>query len=415
MIEWLAVNIWDLFWTVLIIWGILAVIAIAVISVDSKRSGRKLEGGYPFIDFPELKIDGDRVQLYMHGPPVFDDMLEAIRNAQEKIYFETFIWKDDPVGQEFRDLLVEKAREGVEVYCIWDRIANGLLAKGIKTLPTDIPTLHWHRFMGWRRWWDVFRPSQFNATHRKIIIVDDQIGFVGGYNCGQEYRDEWRDTHVRVTGNKALLLSHAFIDLWNIYHKPKINDPIPHPPIRFDPMVTVDRNDPARKNYPIRSSYLSAIEFAREKIIITNAYFIPDPPLRKALFAAAERGVKIHVMLPWQSNHIINDWVARQRFRQYLERGIRLYGYQKSMIHTKTVMIDDEWSLIGTANLDRMSMWMNQEINIGIVSEELAAQMQQIFEVDKTNAEEIILERWVERPMTMRLGELILAPLWPFF
>lgn len=415
MIEWLVVNIWDLFWTFLILWSIAAVIVIAVITIDNRRRGRKLTGGYPRIEFDELEIDGNRVQLYMAGPPVFDDMLDAIRNAQEKIYFETFIWKDDPVGQEFRDLLVAKAREGVDVYCVWDRIANGLLAKGIKELPTDIPTLHWFRFMGWRRWWDVIRPSQFNATHRKIIIVDDNIGFVGGYNCGEEYRDEWRDTHIRVQGSMAVKLSHAFTDLWNLYRKPKDNPQLPHPDVRFDPIVNVDRNDPARKNYPIRSTYLSAIELAREKIIITNAYFVPDPPLRKALFAAAERGIEIHVVLPWQSNHIINDWVARQRFRQYLVRGIRLYGYQKSMIHTKTVTIDGEWSLIGTANLDRMSMWMNQEINIGIYSEVLAAQMEQIFEVDKRNSKEIILEEWDQRPWTSRLGELVLAPLWPLF
>ena len=127
-----------------------------------------------------------------------------------------------------------------------------------------------------------------------------------------------------LPGNKALLLSHAFIDLWNIYHKPKINDPI-RPPIgliRWSRLIAMTLRKTIRSVHHIyRPLNL------REKIIITNAYFIPDPP-QSRFIRSGRAGVKIHVMLPWQSNHIINDWVARQRFRQYLERGIRLYGYQ---------------------------------------------------------------------------------------
>jgi len=162
---------------------------------------------------------------------------------------------------------------------------------------------------------------------------------------------------------------------------------------------------------PIRDMYIEAIDRAEQRILLTNAYFVPDHILLDSLEQAAARGVDVQVLVPWTSNHIVADWAARGYFTECLKKGIRIFGYRKTMIHAKTCTIDGQWSTIGTANLDRLSSVGNYELNVEIFSEELAAQMEDIFACDKTNAVELTLEDWIKRRWYVKLSEIILAPL----
>lgn len=392
--------------------GILQLFTIAVITLSYRWRRQKLsQSGYNFLLLDSIALPEAELKIYMDGVSLFADMEASIMQARSRILFETFIWKDDVLGRKFRDMLVKKAQEGVEVYVSYDLLGNGLLGSSYITFPRDIPTLHVKRYFAMKRLRHIFSPSRYNVSHRKVLIVDDDIGFVGGYNLGEIYRTQWRDTHLRVVGTEVNDLTYAFVDFWNHYLG-QPND-LAYPKQKWLTMFDVCRNDPLRRNYPIRSFYLQAIERAQEHIYITNAYFVPDPAFRGALMDAARRGVDVQVILPWESNHLMVDWVARHWFSDYLKAGIQLFGYEAAMIHTKTVTIDGKWSMIGTANLDRLSLWLNHEINAVIHDDQVAQQMEEIFACDKAQTRSIGYEEWESRPLRARLGERILAPLWP--
>ena len=242
------------------------------------------------------------------------------------------------------------------------------------------------------------------------MLFRSRVGFIGGYNIGSHYATEWRDTHLRLRGHAAADLAQSFIDFWN--RRSPRTQRITHRYHRhFDPLISLRSTDALRLTFPIRDMYIEAIDRAEHHIYLTNAYFVPDHILLDALKSAAARGVDVQILLPWTSNHVVTDWVARGYFTECLAAGIRVFGYQQAMIHAKTCTIDGQWSTIGTANLDRLSSVGNYEINMELYSEELAAQMADLFDCDKTNAHELTLEDWLSRPWYAQLSERILAPL----
>ncbi|HLY30480.1 MAG TPA: phospholipase D-like domain-containing protein, partial [Ktedonobacterales bacterium] len=255
-----------------------------------------------------------------------------------------------------------------------------------------------------------FDPRTYALDHRKLLIVDGHTSFIGGYNIGSLYATEWRDTHLRIIGPAAQDLAQSFVDFWN-HFTPKSQRITTYHPRHFDPTIAPRGNNAARLTFPIRDMYIDAFDRAQKRILLTNAYFIPDHTLLESLTAAAERGVETHVLLPWKSNHILADWAARSYFEACLQAGIHIWGYKGAMIHAKTCTVDGVWSTIGTANLDRLSAVGNYEINVELYSHELAAQMEQLFARDQTYAFEITREYWHQRPWYMKVSERILAPL----
>lgn len=406
-------NLLQIALRLLVILAILQIITVVAITLSYRwRRAKNSQTHYKTVDLESLSIADATLQIYMEGVSLFADMELAIEQAESQIMFETFIWKDDVLGRKFRDLFVQKAREGVEVYLVYDLIGSRILGRSRLTFPTDIPTLHVARYFSFKRLHHFLLPSRYNVSHRKTLIIDAQVSFVGGYNLGEDYRMKWRDTHIRVAGPASHELTHAFVDFWNHYVDKESK--LRYPRLSWSPILDVFRNDPRRNNYPIRSLYLHAIEQAQDHIYITNAYFVPDPAFRRALIDSAQRGVTIQVILPWVSNHLVVDWVARHWFQEYLDAGIQIFGYEATMIHTKTITVDGIWTTIGTANLDRLSLRLNHEVNLEILDEGVAHQMEKIFACDKEQTTEILPHVWENRPLRARLGEQILAPLWPF-
>jgi cardiolipin synthase len=374
--------------------------------VSLLRRQHRHQGSFPHLGVEEVEIGENAVQMYDYGYDLYKSMLDAIDAAQESIYLETYIWKDDPLGREIKQKLVCKADHGVEVYIIFDSFANAVVPHAFKVFPSNI---HLLKYQAFRRPWHLVDPRHYALDHRKILAVDGITGFIGGFNLGSLYETTWRDTHLRIKGPATAHLAQSFIDFWN-QHTPNQDHITRHYPRRFDPLINIRGTSAMRLTFPIRDMYIEAIDKAERSILLSNAYFVPDRVLMGALKNAARRGVDVQILVPWVSNHVVVDWLTRGHFAECLKAGIRIFGY-RHMLHAKTCTIDAEWSTIGTANLDRLSSVGNYEINVEVYSKRLAHQMEELFKCDRSNSFELTLEQWLKRPWYAILSERILSPL----
>lgn len=382
----------------------------ALAVVDYRRKKVRRPAVFPRVPPRSVTAGGSEVTLYTYGEDLFADMLGAIRQASKQIFFETFIWKSDPVGAEFKQALLDAAERGVRVYIVYDEFANLVVPRSFFRFPRH-PNLKIkpHRLIsvGFR----VARQS--GRDHRKLLVVDNDVAFVGGYNIGSTYATNWRDTHARLTGDIVWDMQNAFIDYWNLFPRrglPRLPDT---GGLVWQPNIRLYRNVPKNLVFPIRGMYLEAIDRASHHIYLTHAYLIPDDDMVRALVHAAERGVDVRIIVPAESNHIVADWLSRGFYSQLLRGGVRLFLYQGAMVHAKTACIDGQWSTIGTANIDRLSLQGNYEINIEVFSTAVAAQLEEIFALDSTNCRELTLDEWHSRPAMVKFSESVLTPFRP--
>lgn len=389
----------------------------SIVLADELRKRRSTQrAGYPWVVSPEVCIDddaaGDCAKLYSTGSELFDDMEAAILSATEEICIETFIWKGDATGRRIRDALLTKAREGVRVRTVFDGFANLVVPREFRDFDRDLNLLEF-RPLRWSL--STLSPRTYFRDHRKLLVVDRSTAFIGGFNIGSPYENgTWRDTHLRLRGPSVVELRNAFVDFWNA-HRPTHLPPMLDDDVRsWDSRIMVHRNDPQMRIFPIRGAYLEAIDRARYRAWITQAYFIPDRAFRRALIEAAQRNVDVRVLVPWNSNHVLADWLGRRHYQELLDAGVRLFAYQDLMLHSKTATVDGVWSTIGTANIDRMSLWGNYEINVELRDENVAAQLERAFEVDLRNSREIDAHRWRRRSPLHKLAELTLTGFSPF-
>jgi cardiolipin synthase len=400
--------------TLLAIVGVQVLLAVSLTLVDSYRRRNKKPKPFPVTPPIEVPVGGGTVTTYTFGQDLYDDMLAAIEGAQRQILFETYIWKGDEVGERFKAALAAAADRGVDVHIIYDGFANLVVPPTFKRFPANMKVL---RFPIYNAGWRFFDLRHYGRDHRKILVVDDEVGFVGGYNVGTPYATEWRDTHCRITGPGVWDLKRAFADFWNLHRRKRLR-PSERPLLletasQWEPRIRFHRNVPRLWMFPIRSMYLEAINRATHNVWMTHAYFIPDQDFVDTLKDAARRGVDVRILLPRKSNHIVTDWISRGYFGQMLDAGIRLFRFRDAMVHAKTATIDGSWSTIGTANVDRLSMQGNYEINVEFIDQDMARAMEKIFEVDLGNCAELTMAEWESRDIYRRFTEAVLAPLRP--
>jgi cardiolipin synthase len=400
--------------TLLITFGIPMLVAIGMSLVDSYRRRGKKPKPFPTRTAASTEVGDGTVTTYTFGQDLYDDMLAAIEGAQKQVLFETYIWKGDAVGQRFKKAIIDAADRGVEVRVIYDQFANIVVRPTFKLFPPNVRVLAYPIYSaGWR----FFDLRRYGRDHRKILVVDDDAAFVGGYNIGSAYATEWRDTHCRITGPGVQDLARAFADFWNLHRDKKFRRS--EPPMLlatnsdWEPRIRVHRNVPRLWMFPIRSMYIEAINRAQRNIWMTVAYFIPDENFVDAMIDASRRGVDVRLLLPAKSNHIVADWISRGYFRRMLDAGIGIHRFRDAMVHAKTATIDGTWTTIGTANVDRLSMTGNYEINVEIIDAELAVEMERIYETDLTNTLQLTLAEWQARDVYARFTEMILKPLRP--
>jgi cardiolipin synthase len=376
--------------------------------VDYRRKRTRAPARFPRVPPGSVTAGTSEVTVYTYGEDLYRDMLGAIRQAKTRIFFETFIWKGDEVGRAFKTALIEAADRGVKVYVVYDQFANLVVARSFFKLPENVAVRVHPLIASPLRF-----PRNSGRDHRKLLVVDDLVAFLGGYNIGSLYATDWRDTHARLTGDVVWDVQNAFVDYWNLFTGRR-RHALPDIGSRsWQPNIRIHRNIPRNMVYPIRGMYLEAIDRAAHHIYLTHAYLIPDDDMLTALVRAAARGVDVRIIVPAESNHIVADWLSRGYYGQLLRGGVRLLLYQGAMVHAKTATIDGQWSTIGTANIDRLSLLGNYEINMEVYNPDVARQMEEIFEVDSSNTVELTLPEWQRRHAMVKFSETVLSPLRP--
>jgi cardiolipin synthase len=339
------------------------------------------------------RIDGNLIALQFDGPTTFDAWLEAIRRSQSYVHFENYILRDDSVGREFRDALIERAGAGVQVRVLYDWV--GCWAT---------PPRYWRPFRAAGVEVRAFnRPSAgdplgvFQRDHRKLVVVDGEVAFIGGFCVGQEWAGTdvdppWRDTGVEIRGPAAAHAAQSFELTWT-----ETGGTIPAE-LRADPAREPTRGEATVwliEGRPWRSRVYRATQlmasWARERLWITDPYFLAPRPVSEALMAAARDGVDVRILVPAHNNWPWVGSLSRGGFRSLLQAGVRLFEWQGPMIHAKTSVVDGRWCRIGSTNLNAASLLGNWELDVGVLDEDLASQVQALFLADLASAVEIVL------------------------
>ena len=352
-------------------------------------------------------VEDSQLSIYTDGSTLYDDMLDEIAAATESIQMETFIWKNDEVGQQFIDAFNAAAARGVAIHLIYDGFANLSISRSFydqldeRIQVLRVPTVA-------RKFWKgALRYSGFN--HSKILVIDNDVAFVGGFNIGSLYARHWRDTHLKAAGPGTWGLRQSITQVWNEFHDS--DEQIPWvAPTAWESKLRVSANLPVQLVYPIRTMYLNAFERAQDRIWLTTPYFIPDQQLLKALIDAAARGVDVRVMVPEESNHILGDYLSRGFFEQMLRSDVTVLLYTAAMIHSKTATVDGQWSTVGTANIDRLSLSFNYETNVEIIDPDFAAEIEKAFLSDAEHSHKLGPE-FLNRHPAAQVAEWALRPM----
>lgn len=341
-------------------------------------------------------------------------MLEAIRHAKFSITFETFIYWKGEIGKKFADALSERARAGVKVHVLIDWVDSKKLERTFfeQLTSSGVIVERYHPI----RWYNLTRIN--NRTHRKIMVVDGQIGFTGGVGIADQWQghaqdeDHWRDSHFRVTGPVVAQLQAAFMDNWNTANKEVLhgNDYFPELKPTGKALSQVFKSSPQEGSSSVRLMYLYSIAHAKKTICIANAYFVPDAHMKKLLINASLRGISIEVIVPGKYiDTVVTRRASMSNWRELLEAGIKIHEYQSTMFHCKYMIVDDLWVSVGSTNLDNRSFRLNAECNLNVIDHEHAEKMMKIFEKDKLASREIRLKDWVKRPIVNKALEQLAA------
>ncbi len=393
-------------------------VLMGVVTAEAKlrrRFGEEPQGPFPRAEQPEIELESsdERLKLFLDYEGLYEAMLEEIERAERTILIETFIWKNDEIGSRFVEALGRKAREGVEVYAAFDGVAS--LPASSERFPEEVHALRF-RPISVRKPGSLFNPYNYVRSHRKMLAVDGRIAFLGGFNIGDVYRNRWRDTQVRVRGNLVSEVEETFAGFWNTHRTENLPEiDLSRQERDWNPATVLRTNDPTRGLFPIRAMFIAPMNRAKKHIYLTSVYVIPAREIKTALIDAAKRGVDVQVLIPKQSSYALADWLARRHFGELLRAGVRIFRYDERYVnHSKTVTVDSVWSTVGSANIDSLSLFGLHEANLEVYSECFAEQLERVFELDKTNAEELTLEAWEARPLYTKLVEGALAPLKPF-
>jgi len=373
---------------------------------------------------------GNRAVLLQDGPATYEAMFAAIASARDHINMETYILEDDEVGRRFADALLRKQAEGVQVHLIYDSVGaistsraffNRLRDSGIRVVEFN-PVNPLAAAAGW----------DINARdHRKMLIVDGKTAIMGGINISSVYSGgslsrsrssggkqglPWRDTDVLLEGPVVATLQKLFFETWAKQkgHAVEPREYYPAPTPRGSAVVRAIGSTPDEPFSRIYVTLISALNSAESEILITNAYFVPDPQFMEALMNAARRGVDVRMILPSTSDSSLVFHAGRSKYDPLLRSGIRIYERQDALLHAKTICIDGVWSTVGSTNLDWRSFLHNQELTAVMLGTDFGAKMRAAFERDLAASAPITLEEWQRRPVGTRLKEMF-GRIWEYW
>lgn len=363
-----------------------------------------------FLNVPLLR--GGWAELLRNGDRFYPAILDAIRGAQDTVNFEVYIFESDETGREFIDAFKERARAGVEVRVLLDWFGSLKLKRAHRRELVEAGVKL-----------ELFRPLAlrnlvriYKRTHRRAIVVDGSVAFTGGAAVANKWRgdarspEEWRDSMTRVTGALVIGVQSAFAANWLYCCGEVIAGPRFYPPGRDEgPATGVSVvSSPSDAQQPIRMLLWLSFVNARRRLWIANSYFIPDLQLRKAVQERARAGVDVRILVPGDHTDALPvQYAGRGFYQELLEAGVRIFEYEPAMMHAKAVVVDDAWSLVGSANMDERSMEINEENALGIAEPGFARAATEGLEEDFRRAREIELEPWRRRPLYKRALEKV--------
>lgn len=362
--------------------------------------------------------DNNSIEIITSGKRKFEALTQDILNAKHHIHVEYFLFKKDRGSKMIKQLLMQKAKEGVKVRFIYENIANINIRpkyyKEMRKAGVEVVSFTDPKF-------SIFRLSALlnYRNHRKIVVIDGKVGYTGGMNISDDYFIRWRDTHMRITGNAVASLQYSFINTF-INAGGKIEEGLkPYFPEQKkragnDILMQIVPDQPDDRWPILQMGTIWTVEHSRNYIYIQTPYFVPPEPLLMALKAAALKGTDVRLMLPQKPDSIYMGPANRAYYKECLEAGIRIYEWTGTFIHSKTIVSDDYLSVIGSANMDFRSLEINYEVNSFIYSKDIALANKAIFFKDMEKCREVTLRQWNQRPWYSKMGQHIMqlfAPL----
>lgn len=377
----------------------------------------------------EHATHGNIIDTYTNISQMIPQLLHDIDRAKEYIFFQFFKFENDPLGVEIQEALINKAQDGVPVYVIYDAFPGAIV---------DHSFFHEMQLYGVKvhRYNPIFPlPSAYsnNRNHRKIVVIDGIIGYIGGMNIAQRYLTgvhggDWRDTHLRITGTACQDLQQVFLDDWR---KQSSATDIDLPTLYLDRADTVSvtqtqpaegaqsaqsavqiiASDPEDSQSPILHAMIQMVDAARQYIYIQSPYFLPPKELQQALCQTAKRGVDVRLMIPKRGDRsIFISYASRSYLKPLLEAGVKVFFHNTGFIHAKMVVADNKITTIGSANIDFRSFTQNSEANAFVYDEAFARYAQKIFIDDMHNCHMVTQDWWKKRSFKERLLQIIVKP-----
>ena len=366
------------------------------------------------MDYSPYRNDNN-VSMYSDGKLFFNELLESLKKAKKSINIEIYIFKNDDIGTKILNVLEEKAKEGVEVRLLYDSVGSRSLNRNVLNKLINEGGKVGEFFPSWLKFINI---NMNFRNHRKIVVIDNNVGFVGGFNVGDEYLGKdskfgyWRDTHIKFTGSAVNDLNLRFLADWRYATKEEVSlEEI------FEAneensnsnnvgMQIVSSGPNLSDKYEIKMAYLKMIQKAKKYLYIQSPYLIIDNSISDSLKLAAASGVDVKIMIPGKGDHPFVYWANLVYAGDLIKEGIRVFHYDKNaFLHAKTVVIDDEVCSIGTANMDTRSFELNFEVSSFIYSEKIAKEQKYEFENDMKKCEELTLEKYQNRSRIVKIKE----------
>jgi cardiolipin synthase len=356
-------------------------------------------------------VQGNACRLLRDGIETYPEMLEALRRARRYIRLETYMFLSDAVGELFGQALAEAAERGVHVKVLYDAVGSWTSRRGffesLRQRGVDIRPFKPFSLARGLRW-------LLSRDHRKILVVDGEVAFVGGVNIAAHWAPEgqgagWRDDVLRIEGPAVHALERRFVATWRMAFQDRF-DRIRHRVYRLR------RPGPSRgavclavlsSRRSIHRAYLHAIARARRSVLIAAAYFVPDRRMVAVLREAAQRGVEVHLLLNRRSDHPFLEFATRAFYERLLSAGVRIFEWQRGVLHAKTAIIDGVWGTIGSFNLERMSLAFNHEVNAVFADPRLGREVEQSFRSDCGSCREVSLAEFRRRPFWCKVLERV--------
>ena len=357
---------------------------------------------------------GNEVKTYISGEKKFQDLIKDIRAAKKFIHIEYYIFRFDDLGKAIINELKEKVDEGIEVRLLVD----GMGSKSLKQ-----KEIRYIKSLGIK--FSIFFPGAFPRintrinyrNHRKIVVIDGEIGYVGGFNVGNEYVNRghqfkfWRDTHLKVKGQAVNELNKRFILDWDYASNENLDNIIkyfPKPKEYGDVGIQIVSSGPDHMDEYIKIAYMKIINNARKYVYIQTPYLVPDEPMLEALRISALSGVDVRIIVPGAPDHFFMEWVLSANIANLIDYGVKIYRYNNGFIHSKTIVSDDIVSSIGTANMDNRSFRLNFEVNAFIYDRVVAKQQAKIFLNDEKFSTFVTKESYQKRSRALRIKESLI-------